>query len=146
MWLWLTQRNCDSVVQRGQLNNRIMIPLCHTESWFHWHLGLEANNTTKIRFHCVTPTIQWNHFFVVELGMKRINNKNSIPLWIFFTPELHNENMIPLSNFSGGSFRIWLKCTHVGSAISKIGSIENNFLSKLFPIFSHVSSSSKFYK
>jgi len=125
------------------------------ESWFHCVIrnhdfidtwGWKQITQRKYDSTVLAPTIQWNHFFVVELGMKRINNKNSIPLWIFFTPELHNENMIPLSNFSGGSFRIWLKCTHVGSAISKIGSIENNFLSKLFPIFSHVSSSSKFYK
>lgn len=65
-------------------------------------------------------------FSLCKWGVKKING-NIVPLYQkhtfvvnFFTPKLHNKNKIPLCKFLKAIFKIWLKCTHTCSAITKL--------------------------
>lgn len=103
-WNQITQRNHDSVVlSRGdeKLHNKIMFSLCSCEVKKNIQRNkiLLCTCITKIYFYCV-----------------------------FFYLQLQNGNTILLHNFLGDSFGIWVKCTHMGSAVSKKGSAISNSL------------------
>ena len=44
----------------------------------------------------------------------------------FLVPQLHNQDMIPLCNFPGNSFGIWIKCIRIDSVISKSNNADSN--------------------
>lgn len=87
-------------------------------------MQLEWDQITKWKHHYVVLSPKHNGVFVVQLY-----NRIVLAFFIFFhpPPPLHKENLIPLYNLSRGSFRIWLKCTHMSSVISKTGDANSNF-------------------